>query len=138
MLTTLRKRFNTERQKLLTQIEQLTTEVNTKQKEVDTLTGKIEQSRVALAQLKDDIKQAKSVKSSTIEHARQQSVDRFNNERDSRLTQIVNTLSANPNPVVAQLADDYNVSRNTIYNDINTLIEQGVISKNGEGYKVSS
>ncbi len=134
MLTTLHNRFNSERQKLLTQIEQLTNEVNTKQNELDTITGKIEQSRLTLNSLKDDIK---SVKFSSIEQARQVNNEQVNTDRQNRLTQLLNKLRVNSNPIVAQLADDFNVSRNTIYNDINTLVEQGHISKNGEGYKVT-
>jgi biotin operon repressor len=112
-------------------------EVDTRQGELDKLLGKIEQAQVELEQLKADKKVLNSVDLDAILRAQQARLAQVEKDRQARLDALVNTLKSSPDTKVSTLADNLQVSRTTIYNDLSTLEQQGVIHKNGNGWKVS-
>lgn len=133
MKATLRQRFTQAREKCQAEIEQLDRVVKSKRQEVDTLNKEIKQLRLTL----DHLKAPKSVQDSSTLHAREAKAEQDSQERDNRLTMLLDILRVNPAESVSRLAEQLDVSRTTIYNDLSTLQSQGVISKNGSGWKVS-
>lgn len=128
------------RQELTQTIEQkqqeLDTLVSAKQQELNKLADTIEQNRLTLEQLKADIKQAKSVQSSTIEQARQAQVEQSNQLIEQRRVSLVNILKTEGDIGVSTMADRLNTSRGTLYNDLSALAELGIVHKNGSGWEV--
>jgi len=118
-------------------VNQLTDLLHTRQSEVDRLIDTIEQLRVDIEQLKADKKVLNSVDFDTILQAQQGRQAQVEQDRQARLDTLVNILKSQPDVKVSTLADDLRVSRTTIYNDLSTLEQQGVINKNGSGYRVT-
>lgn len=56
--------------------------------------------------------------------------------RDERQRQLVDILTEQPGIGKTALAEQLGVSRTTVYSDLDTLIEQGTIARNGQGYKL--
>lgn len=112
-------------------------EVDKKQVEVDKLVDKIEQLKVDIDQLKSDKKVFSSAEFDTFLKAQEARQAQVEQDRQARLDTLVDTLKNKPDVKVSTLADDLQVSRTTIYNDLSTLEEKGVVSKNGNGYKVT-
>lgn len=129
-------RFTQERKALYSKLETILQEIDNKSKELDKLSVKIDQAQSKLDQLNSEISQAKSVKHSSILHAQQAKFDNDVNAKEERLYNLVNILSVNPDTPVSSIAEQLNVSRPTVYNDLNELEELGRISRNGEGVKV--
>jgi predicted transcriptional regulator len=71
------------------------------------------------------------------ERARQAKMLQDIETKEQRREVIVTVLSNKPDTDVTDLARVAGVTRQTIYRDLNELVTAGVISKNGEGYKVT-
>lgn len=129
------------RQELTQTIEQKQQEldalVSAKQDELNKLTVSIEHNRATVEQLKADIKQLKSVQSSTIEQARQAQVEQSAQAIEQRRGLIVNILKTEGDIGVSAIAERVNTSRGTLYNDLSALTESGIIHKNGNGWEVT-
>jgi len=118
-------------------LAELNAQVDTRKADLDKLSLNIEQAQAELEKL-----QAAQKVSSTIEidralHARQVKAEQDSVDKESRLTTLIDILQGNPKESVKRLAEQLDVSRTTIYNDLSTLESQGVISKNGKGWKVT-
>jgi len=70
------------------------------------------------------------------EHARKVKAERDAATKAERLDRLVDILSVNPRIGPTALSELLNVSRTTVYKDLDTLIAGGRISKNGDGVVV--
>jgi biotin operon repressor len=71
-----------------------------------------------------------------IEHAQAVRTEQTTIARDERQRQLVDILTEQPGIGTTALAEQLSVSRTTVYSDLDTLIEQGTIARNGQGYKL--
>lgn len=106
--------------------------VQVKQAEVDKLAEQanrlrtnVEQLQETLTQLNQEIEQAQEVKAK---------MDQSSTEQ--RRTTLVGILTDESDISVSTLANRLNTSRTTIYNDLDTLSQDGLIRKNGNGWEV--
>lgn len=125
-------------------VKQLTDQLYTKRKELDTrqneldkMSVKLDEAKRKLDQLQSEISQAESVKNSSILHAQEAKFNSDVNSKKERLNTLVDILRVKPDEPVSNLADTLQVSRPTVYNDLNALEADGVICKNGNGWKVT-
>ncbi len=81
-------------------------------------------------------KVSSTVESDSLEQARIVKAEQDTLTKEDRLNTLVDTLADNPNPNKTQLANNLNISRTILYEDINTLVDTGRIETNGKGYKV--
>lgn len=112
-----------------------------KSKEFDELVSsrqiEIDRLNIKLEQLNRELVNIKSVKTNSVLQARQAKTEQDSAERDSRLTKLIEILSVNPLANVSSLAEQLEVSRQTIYKDLSTLQGQGIVHKNGNGWEVT-
>lgn len=76
--------------------------------------------------------------SEAAERARQAKMLQDNATKAERHGAIVTTLSNNPQTDVTELATLVNVSRQTVYRDLNELETAGLLHKNGDGWRVTA
>ena len=125
-------------------LEELTAQLNTRRADLDSIKTQIEQTQTHLEQIQprrgaslQTQKMSSTVEHNTLEQARQAKAEQDSLDKESRLTALVDILNVNPQEGVKRLAEQLDVSRTTVYNDLSTLESQGVISKNGKGWKVT-
>jgi predicted transcriptional regulator len=70
------------------------------------------------------------------EYARTVKAEQDTANKNERLKTIVDTLRVKPDTGATQLAEQLNVSRTTVYNYLDELVDNGRVHKNGDGYKV--
>ena len=110
-------------------------ELDNRQQKLDNLSVKIEQAHLTLQQLKQE---AKGVKYNSILQAQAVKFDNDKASIDNRRNEIVYILQAEGDIGVSKLAERLNASRQTIYNDLDTLCQDGIVNKNGNGWEVVS
>ena len=116
-------------------IESKQQEIHTLSNEATGLEAKIDQARATLLQIRQEIKTA-NVQSGSIERA--QAVKAKNDavtieQRRDQLTQIIAT-EGDIGP--SALAQRLNISRGTVYRDLEALFESGQLVKDGQGWEV--
>jgi hypothetical protein len=117
--------------------------IDTKEQEIDLLSNeaneleaKIDQARATLVQIQQEIGTA-NVQSGSIEHA--QAVKAKNDavtieQRRNELTQII----ANEGDIgPSALAKRLNISRGTVYRDLEALLDAGQLVKDGTGWEIT-
>jgi uncharacterized protein YoxC len=124
-------------QELDTLVQSKQAELDQLNSQADKLTQSIEQSQTTLADLKQEIKQAKRVQHSSIEQAKQAKAAQDALTIEQRRTELLNILTVEGDIGASALADRLNTSRGTVYSDLRALSEAGQITKNGSGWEVA-
>lgn len=128
----------TQRQTDLTlRVDTLSNEIDTRQIQLDKLTEQIQLKQGQLNKLNEQIEQSESVKSNSILQAKALQIEQAQIDKESRLSTLVDILRVSPDLPVSTIAEQLSVSRTTVYNDLSTLEQQGTVSKNGNGYRVT-
>ncbi|NJN99275.1 MAG: DUF2637 domain-containing protein [Anaerolineales bacterium] len=124
----------------LAELDQLTQQ---RQAELDRLNvtleaaaKRIEQAKVELQTIRDDIKAAKTDQSSSIEQARRLKAEQDALTIEQRRQTILDTLTNRGDVGASAFAEMLNVSRGTIYNDFEAMSNEGIVTKNGNGWEV--
>lgn len=89
----------------------------------------IEKSKVELQTIKAELKEAKK-------QLEQSKIELENISKNSPRTDVILESIKNGNLRINDLASEFEVSSQTIYNDVKRLEKEGLISKNGKGWKV--
>jgi hypothetical protein len=97
----------------------------------------IEQSQVTLNQLRQEIEQAKTVQSSSLERTKDVKTKRDAQVIEQRHGQLLNILINEGDIGASAFADRLHTSRGTVYSDLKALSEAGQIAKNGNGWGVA-
>lgn len=105
-------------------------------RDIDDLNQAIEQRATKLAQLKNELEQAKRVQDSTLGRAKKVKAKRDATAIEQRRSALLNILTTDSDIGVSAMADKLNASRGTVYSDLKALSEAGQISKNGNGWEV--
>ncbi|MBE7549465.1 MAG: DUF2637 domain-containing protein [Anaerolineales bacterium] len=115
---------------LATKSKELDTLIDAKQAEIEKLTSKLEG-------LKQELLDTKNAQNGSLLLARQTKAEQDQVTRERRLTTLRDILNVNSQAQPSTLAKQLGVSRQTIYNDLSALQEQGFVHKNGHGWEVS-
>jgi sugar-specific transcriptional regulator TrmB len=136
---------------LVQSVAQLQTELTHKQTELDTLIAEKEQAFNTLVSTKQaEVKQLAEQSAALIEAIKQAqlTLEQLQSEIDQANVQVDIESIEQRRQVLAQilategdlgasaLATRLNISRGTVYNDLNALKQAGVIQKNGQGWEV--
>jgi hypothetical protein len=125
-------------------LDTLRTDLNTRRLQRDTHTEQPDQTRLTPGglHLSHDLSHSEMVDSQdeTVspgsEQAHPVNLDSDGTARETRLETIVNLFHAHPDLKVSALADHLDISRTTLYRDLNTLQDRGLLHKNGNGWEV--
>jgi hypothetical protein len=128
--------LNNKRRELDVLIDSKQSEINKLNTEADKLNGLIDRSRITLAQLEQQIKQAQSVQHSSIEQAKDTKAKQDALVIEQRRSQLLNILATEGDIGASAIADRLHISRGTVYSDLKALSEAGQVVKNGNGWEV--
>lgn len=114
--------------------KQLTSELEQKQTELDIVAQELDKLHDQLEQVQAKITLANGVQHQQLN--RQVTADQTSLTTEHRRSNLVDILAQDQGVAVSTLAKRLNASRTTIYNDLDTLRQKGVVRKNGRGWEV--
>ncbi len=106
--------------------EQSQSTLETSQNQLNLISNNIEKSKVELQNLKAELKETKKQLETSQTELK---------ENSNRIDVVLDSIK-NGSLRINDLASEFEVSTQTIYNDVKRLEKEGLISKNGKGWKV--